>query len=128
MTTKNQQKQEAKDRLLSILKPGDTITCVLRSVSRSGMFRRIDFYHFDKDGGKHWLTASMAKLINARYSAEDWKQSKGLGVSGCGMDMGFSCVYELGHSLWPNGTTEPHSTRNGEPDKDGGYALKSTWL
>ena len=52
----------------------------------------------------------------------------GLRVSGCGMDMGFHVVYNLGYALWPDGTPEPHGTRNGAPDSDGGYALKHRWL
>jgi hypothetical protein len=42
--------------------------------------------------------------------------------------MGFAAVYNLGYALWPNGTPEPHGTRNGVPDRDGGYALKQCWL
>jgi hypothetical protein len=59
-----------------------------------------------------------------------WKQSNngGLVVGGCGMDMGFHTVYTLGRYLWPKGTRKPHGTRNGAPDKDGGYALKHSWL
>jgi hypothetical protein len=44
------------------------------------------------------------------------------------MDMGFDLVYSLGSALWPNGTDTPHGTRNGEPDSDGGYALKQSAL
>lgn len=52
----------------------------------------------------------------------------GIKASGCGMDMGFSLVYNLGATLWPKGTPKPHGSRNGEPDRAGGYALKHTWL
>jgi hypothetical protein len=31
-------------------------------------------------------------------------------------------------ALWPNGTDTPHGTRNGEPDTNGGYALKHRWM
>ena len=48
----------------------------------------------------------------------------GLVVGGCGFDAGFEVVYNLGSLLWPNGTPEPHGTRNREPDSTGGYALK----
>jgi len=44
------------------------------------------------------------------------------------IDMGFHVVYNLGRTLWPEGTPEPHGTRNGEPDRDGGYALNHQWL
>ena len=52
----------------------------------------------------------------------------GVVITGCGMDMGFELVYRLGMALWPDGTKEPHGTRNGEPDSHGGYALKHQWL
>ena len=52
----------------------------------------------------------------------------GLVVGGAGMDMGFSIVYDLGRSLWPNGTDVPHGRRNGQPDSAGGYALNHQWL
>lgn len=52
----------------------------------------------------------------------------GIKVGGCGMDMGFKLVYALGYALWPNGTRKPHSTRNGEPDHAGGWALKHRWI
>lgn len=53
---------------------------------------------------------------------------QGIRVGGCGMDMGFNLVYNLGATLWPKGTKKPHGTRNGEPDTAGGYALKHRWL
>lgn len=49
-------------------------------------------------------------------------------IGGCGMDMGFALVYELGMKLWPDGTPEPHGQRNGEPDSNGGYALRQRWI
>lgn len=52
----------------------------------------------------------------------------GIVVGGCGMDMGFHLVYNLGRTLWPTGTDNPHGRRNGHPDSDGGYALKHGWL
>jgi hypothetical protein len=45
-------------------------------------------------------------------------------VGGCGMDMCFHTVYLLGLAMWPQGTPEPHSRRNGTPDSNGGYALR----
>lgn len=47
-----------------------------------------------------------------------------IGMGGAGYDAGFECVYQLGRALWPNGTPEPHGVRNGEPDSEGGYALR----
>jgi hypothetical protein len=56
------------------------------------------------------------------------RNREGIVVGGCGMDMGFHLVYNLGATLWPKGTEKPHGTRNGEPDTSGGYALKSRWI
>lgn len=112
---------EARAELLKILSPGDTVYCVLRSVSRSGMSRVIDFYTI-KDNEPRYITHLAAMACDYRLAMN------GMKVSGCGMDMGFSVVYNLGHCLWPNGTDKPHGMRNGQPDSDGGYALKSQWI
>ena len=65
---------------------------------------------------------------------------------GCGMDMGFELVYNLGYALWPNGYTctgdskefgkrcrsNEHSNgdRNYQPHHhtDGGYAFRQEWI
>lgn len=118
--------------VLAWLKPGATVYCVLRSVSSSGMSRRISFYALDQnaDDRKPLRAAELRYLDHAIASLTSYKQSskEGLSVGGCGMDMGFAVVYDFGRALWPNGTPEPHGTRNGVPDSNGGYALKSTWL
>ncbi len=101
------------------LKPGDTVYCILRNVSRSGMSRQIDFYM----EGMRCISGSIAEALDYPQA-----QHGALKVGGCGMDMGFSVVYNLGATLWPNGTPKPHGTRNGELDTDGGYALKHRWL
>lgn len=56
------------------------------------------------------------------------RDRQGVKIGGCGMDMGFSLVYNLGATIWPKGTPKPHGRRNGEPDREGGYALKHSWL
>lgn len=112
------ERDAACDELREWLKPGDTVSCILRSVSRSGMSREISFV--DKEMRN--LDYPISKACGYRFGKQ------GLKVGGCGMDMGFAVVYELGHRLWPKGTDKPHGTRNGEPDSDGGYALKQRWL
>jgi hypothetical protein len=122
------EKQEAIETLLSILKPGDTIYCNLAHVSKSGMMRVINFYvPLVDDDGKPWIRRIdwlMCKAAGLRYN----RRHEGVEMGGCGMDMGFAAVYGLGYALWPNGTPEPHGRRNGEPDGDGGYALKHSWM
>ena len=110
------------------IKPGSKIYTKLESVSSSGMSRRISLYVVApaKKG-------QPAQIANITYSASVAMERKvsdlgGIQVGGCGMDMGFSLVYDLGASLWPKGTSKPHGMRNGEPDKAGGYALKHEWL
>lgn len=115
-------KEQSRAALLQIVKPGQTVATVLRHVSRSGMQRRISLYVSDG--------ADMRCIDHHAATVTGHKESEkgGLVVSGCGMDMGFALVYDLGAALWPNGTKEPHSSRNGEPDCDGGYALRHRWL
>lgn len=104
------ERNETIKRLQEILKPGDKVYTILRKVSKSGMSRRIDFYHF-KGESKYFLTGFIAKVGKWSYTLNDWQQGRGLRVDGCGMDMGFHVVYELGHILF----------------KDG-YALNQEWL
>jgi len=99
-------------------------------VSRSGMSRTIDFYTPIEDNSGNGVETYMQYLTGWFGMLLDYRRDKrgALKVGGCGMDMGFHVVYNVGAKLWPKGTAKPHSTRNGEPDRDGGYALKSEWL
>jgi hypothetical protein len=116
--------EQARQRLIDLgLKVGDTVFCILRSVSSSGMSRNIDFYIIKNDQPL-FISGSVAALVGLKPA----RRGEGFTVQGCGMDMGFATVYSLGKALWPNGTPEPHGTRNGQPDSDGGYALKSAWI
>ena len=124
MTTKKQlEQQQAKESLLEMLKPGDTVFTRLNHCSKSGMMRVIDLFVI-RDNEPLRITWSACKATGRTYN----DKHDGMRIDGCGMDMGFEAVYTLGYYLWPNGTPEPHGTRNGEPDKDGGYALKQRWL
>ncbi|CAB5144638.1 hypothetical protein UFOVP147_24 [uncultured Caudovirales phage] len=125
MTTKAQQAKinEARDTLRAMLKPNDVIYTRLNYCARSGMSRVIDLFVM-RDNEPRRITWLACQALGEKYN----EQHEGLKMTGCGMDMGFSAVYNLGYALWPNGTTEPHGTRNGEPDSNGGYALKQRWL
>jgi hypothetical protein len=118
-------KNVARTRLLEILKPGDTVYCIIRHVSASGMQREISLYVKAEDG-MVWLDGYVSTLMGTRRGKRD-----GLVVSGCGMDMGFALVYELSHALFPEGFAVEGRGRNGDTsgwDKNGGYALKHSWL
>lgn len=107
--------EQAKESLRNILSHGETVYCVLRNISKSGMSRTIDFYAIQSDA-PIWLSGYMA-------AAMGWKRAKdrGIVISGCGMDMGFHAVYCLASALWPKGNPN-------RDDRDGGYLLKSQWM
>lgn len=114
--------EQARAKLREMLKPGQTVYTILNHVSSSGMSRRISLCIGDGQEVRDitpWVAQSMGETVHDKG---------GIVVSGCGMDMGFHLVYNLGRRLWPDGTPEPHGTRNGQPDRDGGYALKHRWL
>ena len=96
----NQEKTEALQYLKSSVKEGDTIYFIIRQVSSSGMHRHIDFYKFtpNEKGGmeKCWLSYHMALALGYPFK----RKTEAIGVSGCGMDMGFSVICNLGYALF----------------------------
>ena len=122
--TKSQQadRDDAIKDLRKLLRPGQTVYTIIRNVSRSGMCRHISLA-ITRKGEIVGLDSLASRALGYRRGKHD-----GLVVGGCGMDMGFHLVYNLGRKLWPDGTKTPHGRRNGEPDRDGGYALKHRWL
>jgi hypothetical protein len=94
---------------------------VLRHTSTSGMQRRISLCIIVGDELRN--IDNLAADAMGRTNTGD-----GIKAQGCGMDMGFELVYALGAALWPDGTPEPHGTRNGQPDTAGGYALHHVWV
>ncbi len=158
MTKKEQvaaEQAEALAKLRKMLKPGDTVYCILRHRAASGMSRTIDLVIPYQDYAKEYpllpadkaefpgqkdyaakpkLTKGAIRLrsigwLTAKLVGDRWDSDKsGIRIGGYGMDMGFSLVYSLGQKLWPKGTPKPHGKRNGEPDSAGGYALKHEWL
>jgi hypothetical protein len=125
MTTKAQQAKinEARDTLRTTLGPNDVIYTKLNHCSRSGMSRVLDLFVI-RGNELRRITRTVCEALGEKYDLGH----EGLKMQGGGMDMGFAAVYNLGYALWPNGTPEPHGTRNGVPDRDGGYALKQCWL
>jgi hypothetical protein len=119
---KAMRKEYCKRELLSMLKPGDTVYCILRSVSRSGMQRQISLCV---------ATDGMRNIDSLAADLMGYPVDKGIKVTGCGMDMGFHLVYNLGRCLFPEGFPVEGRGRNGDTsghDNDGGYALKHSWL
>lgn len=89
----------------------------LQHVSRSGMYRRIAV-----------LVPYNNKIRNISWQVADVLGLKGtdgaVGISGCGMDMGFAIVYDLSRVLYANSklSTLPLGT------SDPGYILQHQWL
>lgn len=132
------EKAEAIERLREWLQPGDTVYTVLRHVSRSGMQRVIGLVIF-RDGQPLHPNYLAGTALGMRVDSH----KDGLVVGGCGMDMGFHVVYELSHTLFPDGFPctgnddcpagyhYNHQTGKREyPERhrDGGYALRHKWL
>lgn len=130
---------EAVETLSKMLKPGDTVFTVLRSVSRSGMSREIGLLvptngNGDRPGFFHPNYSASVLTGNRQNKAGD-----GVKVSGCGMDMGFHLVYAISRRLWPNGFKcigegcpsndhSNHADRENTQHSDGGYALRHEWV
>jgi hypothetical protein len=141
---------EAIEKLRATLKPGDTVSTVLRHVSRSGMQREISLFIGECER-IDWL---VARALSDRIGKHD-----GIVATGCGMDMGFSLVYNLGRTLWPDGVPcsgkgcQSNDHSNGDRDYtphanhpqvckdnpetctgakhwhgDGGYAFRHQWI
>tara|TARA_B100000035_G_scaffold81028_1_gene67936 strand:+ start:372 stop:749 length:378 start_codon:yes stop_codon:yes gene_type:complete len=116
--TENKQELAALADLHALLKPGSTIWSVHRHTSASGMTHCFDFYTIQAN--------ELIRLTHLICVACDYKHHPkhgGLKTTGCGMDMAFNTIYNLGQTMWPEGTSKPHGTRNGEPDTVGGYAF-----
>lgn len=96
-------KIEAIETLRKYLKPGDSIKCDVLHVSRSGMSRSIRLEIPAKDDtGRlfiHDISYLVARAIDARF---DDKRG-GVIMGGCGMNMSFAAVYNLGRVLFPDG-------------------------
>jgi len=146
---------DAIKELRKLVKPGQVVYTVLKHVSGSGMSRVIDVvipyrdyrleYPLKPEDSRAYPTErdyaakpkrvfvglkcrSISWLVGRATGYKVDRDRGGLKVGGCGMDMGFSVVYDMGRVLWPKGTPKPHGMRNGGPDREGGYALKHEWL
>jgi len=100
--TKAQQKQQDRDharvQLRALCPVGATIYTKAVHVSRSGMYRAINVYVM-QDNAPIRISEMVAKAIEGRYD----HRHEAVGVSGCGMDMGFAIVYALSHALYGAG-------------------------
>lgn len=135
-------------KLRDMLSPGQTVYTSLDHVSRSGMSRRISVYVVS-DGAIDDITWLVGRAGIGRLHKDG-----GIVMGGCGMDMGFALVYNMGRALYrggqpctgssgftPTGRKSKHprcpsndhvngdrTYRKGKLHGDGGYAFKQEWL
>jgi len=95
---KDVERQQAIEKLRELIKPGDTVYTTLKHVSRSGMMRSIDV-HLIRDNEPQWIARQVATAIDFNFD----EKREAIKVHGCGMDMGFEVVYNLGRVLFPDG-------------------------
>lgn len=104
--------EQEKTTLKKWLKPGNTVYTLIRSVSASGMSRRISCYIVN-NGEIQDISGYVGEILEWRRNDKDGS----LIVGGCGMDMGFHTVYYLARALFRD-----------EVENDAGYTLKQRWL
>lgn len=127
MKTSPAVKEAAIQRLRALLKPGTKVWTILRHVSSSGMSRCIDLVTLVHDRRfkeirPYYITNLVGDLLEHKQHDRG-----GLIVHGCGQDMGFMLVYDVGRALWPEGTKVKGRTP-AAAERDGWYALNHGWL
>lgn len=112
--------------LAEIMRERPTIYTTLNHVSHSGMFRLISCYYIrDRE------PLCIDHLVSLISGYHQDASRKGLRVTGCGMDMGFAVVYDFSHCLHRQGyRLRKREVFMNEKSyrKDGGYALRQTWM
>ena len=136
-----QEQEEFRGKLREILTLGQVVYTNLRYRSRSGMLHCISLHTKEADGIRditYWAAKAMGDKISEEHG--------GIKAGGCGMDMGFHLVYNLGHALFRDGVpctgesdgpnrcrSNAHTNGDQEYSKtkthgDGGYAFYHQWL
>lgn len=139
MSKKNDaERDEAIARLKEFVVPGDTVNTILKHASRSGMMRVIQVV-IAKDNRIIDITWAVCKACGYTFD----RNHGGARVGGCGMDMGFAIVYDMGWVLFHEGfrccgencpsnehSNPPYPKRDGKAwhGNDGGYALRHNWI
>lgn len=97
-------------------KPGATVYTSLESVSRSGLTRSLRCYQARRD------RIVDVTYVVAKLTGRSTDKNGNILMQGCGMDMGFSLVYDLSYTLYKG--TCFKCAKNGRA----GYALEHRWL
>lgn len=137
MTRKSEaERTEAIARLREILRPGDTVYCIIKHVSRSGMSREIELYAIS-EADESCPRPHPVYLTGYAATALGWRRGdRGVKVGGfgMGMDMCFHTVYQLAHAVFRDSPDtdgpKPFASRRdqGEHETNRGYWLRSETL
>ena len=100
------------DELRELCPSGSTVYTVLRSVSASGMSRKLDLYVI-RDNEPSRITWHVCRLGVAGMSYD--LRAEAARIAGAGMDMGFHAVYSLSSVLHV-------------PADQAGYKLHQRWM
>lgn len=92
-------RQASIETLRALLPPGSVVSTALVHVSRSGMYR-VFRPIITADGEPCDISWH---VLRAGIGSKPRSGGAGVGMSGCGMDMGFALVYELSRTLYPDG-------------------------
>jgi hypothetical protein len=147
MTTeqeKHEQLAHTVTTLNNLVKPGDTLYTEVTNVARSGMSKSIRVFAMSNNEPID-ITYHAMVLLDLKID----QTNGGVKMSGWGMDMGFSIVYDISWMLFRDkfeciGDHEQYAKRcpsndhvNSGPGRndytphmhsDGGYALRQRWL
>lgn len=134
-----QERAEARDRLRDLLASVDVIYTVLTHTSRDGMSRAIKPVISTHPDGVRDITHLVAAATGDKIH-----RNGGITMGGCGMDMGFALVYNIGRTVigdqpWQcRGDRCPSNEHVNSPRvpygpevihaSDGGYRFRHTWL
>lgn len=149
---KAQEQEEAAATLREIFPIGSTVTTSSQHTSRSGMYRVIRVLVGSADGGVRDVSGLVSTATGMKWDDRHY----GVGVGGCGMDMGYHIVYSLSRVLYRDGfpctgvkdwTTDANGNRTrcpsndhvnergderdytpGRMHSDPGYALQHRWV
>lgn len=117
-------KERQRVKLLEIVKPGTRLTVIATHQSASGGSSRFRVFAAALDDNGKPYVREITGDVAAFVGFQRHRSTGDIVMTGYGYSKSFHIGYSLGCALWPNGTPEPHGTRNGTPDNAGGYALK----
>ena len=110
MKTTDTEKKESIEALKKLIGRNYKVYTSCDHVSASGMTRNISCY-IAKGGDIIDITWHVARVLEYKRN----RDNGGMVVRGCGMDMGFSVVYNLSCAMYPR-------------TKSGGYKLEQRWM